>query len=78
MKRIAWRFCPILISSSVRCTLEDSKIISHSVTLKGKADIEKELSLKRTSTAVVVDEFKVLSQIWKEGIEENQEISLSR
>jgi len=46
--------------------------------LNGKADIEHELNLKRTSNGVVVDEFKVLSQIWTEGVEENQEISRSR
>lgn len=61
---------PIAVSSSVRCTLLDSNIISHSVALNGKTVIEYELNLKRISNWTFVDEFKVLSQIWTEGIEE--------
>jgi hypothetical protein len=76
-----WQFIhnsSIVVSSSVRCTLEDGNIISHSIALNGKTITEYELSLKRTYNGVVVDEFKVLSQIWTEGIEENHEISRSR
>lgn len=69
---------PIVVSPSVRFTLEDGNIISYSVALNGKTVTEYELSLKRTSNGATVDKFKVLSQILTEGIEEIQEISLSR